>query len=191
MFLSPYYGLAIEILAQAIRPDSLAWGCARDPAVRGQARPWLTADVSFWTAETCGRWCKSAPQLRRGGHCEVGAVRRLQTDTAPRGGAFVKNEGLGFAVPYLHNGAPHDFVPDFLIRLKGTPELKVRPPGPRDEGLRPARGHQARGGGSSAGWTAVNADGRFGQWAFQHGDESERCRLVNHRSTEKRRRTGT
>ena len=35
--------------------------------------------------------------------------------------AFVKNAGLGFAIPYLHNGQPHDYVPDFIIRLKGDP----------------------------------------------------------------------
>ena len=32
--------------------------------------------------------------------------------------AFVKNSGLGFAIPYLHNGQMHDYVPDFIVRLK-------------------------------------------------------------------------
>ncbi len=32
--------------------------------------------------------------------------------------ALVKNSGLGFAIPYLHNGQMHDYVPDFLVRLK-------------------------------------------------------------------------
>ena len=27
--------------------------------------------------------------------------------------SFVKNHGLGFVVPYLHNGKPSDYVPDF------------------------------------------------------------------------------
>jgi type III restriction enzyme len=30
---------------------------------------------------------------------------------------FVKNAGLGFAIPYVHNGRPHDYVPDFIARL--------------------------------------------------------------------------
>jgi type III restriction enzyme len=39
-------------------------------------------------------------------------------DTHPAVEAFVKNVGLGFAIPYLYNGQPHDYVPDFLIQLK-------------------------------------------------------------------------
>src|SRR6266566_1011574 len=35
-------------------------------------------------------------------------------------GAFVKNAGLGFAIPYLHNGEPHDFEPDFIVRLNDS-----------------------------------------------------------------------
>lgn len=35
--------------------------------------------------------------------------------------AFVKNSGLGFAIPYLHNGQMHDYVPDFIIRIKTGP----------------------------------------------------------------------
>ena len=27
--------------------------------------------------------------------------------------------GYGFAIPYLHNGEPHDFEPDFIVRLSG------------------------------------------------------------------------
>jgi hypothetical protein len=33
--------------------------------------------------------------------------------------AFVKNAGLGFAIPYLDNGEAHDYEPDFIIRLVG------------------------------------------------------------------------
>jgi type III restriction enzyme len=42
-------------------------------------------------------------------------------DTHAAVGAFVKNAGLGFAIPYLHDGQPHDDVPDFIIRLKTDP----------------------------------------------------------------------
>jgi len=40
-------------------------------------------------------------------------------DTHDKVEAFVKNAGLGFAIPYLHNGQPHDYIPDFIIRIKG------------------------------------------------------------------------
>jgi type III restriction enzyme len=38
-------------------------------------------------------------------------------DTHPAVAAFVKNEGMGFAVPYFHDGQDHDYYPDFLVRL--------------------------------------------------------------------------
>ena len=32
--------------------------------------------------------------------------------------AYVKNDHLGFAIPYLYEGRSHDYVPDFLLRLR-------------------------------------------------------------------------
>jgi hypothetical protein len=49
-------------------------------------------------------------------------------DTNPAVTAFVKNAGLGFAISYFHDGQPHDFEPDFIIRLKGSEGLITRPP---------------------------------------------------------------
>jgi len=46
-------------------------------------------------------------------------------DTHPAVEAFVKNAGLGFAIPYLYNGQPHDYVPDFLIQLKAQPRVHL------------------------------------------------------------------
>lgn len=46
-------------------------------------------------------------------------------DTHPAVTAFVKNAGLGFAIPYLHNGQPHDYVPDFIVRLNPRPEMHL------------------------------------------------------------------
>src|SRR2546422_8563803 len=45
--------------------------------------------------------------------------------------SFAKNAGLGFAIPYLHNGQVHDYVPDFLVRVQvrseeHTSELQSR-----------------------------------------------------------------
>jgi hypothetical protein len=40
--------------------------------------------------------------------------------------AFVKNASLGFAIPYLDNGQPHDFVPDFIVRLKDPDASPIR-----------------------------------------------------------------
>jgi type III restriction enzyme len=35
------------------------------------------------------------------------------------------NSGLGFAIPYLHNGQMHDYIPDFIIRLKTDPAVHL------------------------------------------------------------------
>ena len=32
--------------------------------------------------------------------------------------AYVKNDHLGFTIPYVHKGRSHSYVPDFLVRLK-------------------------------------------------------------------------
>ena len=36
---------------------------------------------------------------------------------ASGGTSFVKNFGLNFTIPYLHNGKPSDYLPDFVVRL--------------------------------------------------------------------------
>ena len=40
--------------------------------------------------------------------------------------AYVKNDHLGFEIPYLHLGTRHDYVPDFLMRLKQREDDVVR-----------------------------------------------------------------
>ncbi len=75
--------------------------------------------------------------------------------------AFVKNAGLGFAIPYLHNGQTHDYIPDFIIRLKSEPKrhlvLEIKGHDPLEEVKRAA----------AARWiTAVNSDRNYGQWQY-------------------------
>ena len=76
--------------------------------------------------------------------------------------AFVKNAGLGFAIPYLHNGQMHDYVPDFIVRLKTEPAcyliLETKGYDPLEEVKR----------GAAERWVAaVNADGTYGHWAYR------------------------
>jgi type III restriction enzyme len=75
--------------------------------------------------------------------------------------AFVKNAGLGFAIPYMHNGQPHDYIPDFIVRLNGNPprHLVLETKGFDDLADIKAQAAQR--------WVnAVNADGRFGTWVY-------------------------
>ncbi len=75
--------------------------------------------------------------------------------------AFVKNAGLGFAIPYIHNGERHDYIPDFLIRPKGDGAryliLEVKG---FDELVEVKTAAARR-------WvSAVNADRTYGEWNY-------------------------
>lgn len=75
--------------------------------------------------------------------------------------AWVKNAGLGFAIPYLHNGQMHDFIPDFIIRL-AVPEptylvLETKGYDPLDEVKAAAADRWVK---------AVTAAGKHGRWVF-------------------------
>ncbi len=75
--------------------------------------------------------------------------------------AFVKNERLGFAVPYLHDGQMHEYIPDFIIRLKAEGEqyliLETKGYDPLVEVKIQAAERWVK---------AVNADGKHGRWKY-------------------------
>src|SRR5262249_7615865 len=82
-------------------------------------------------------------------------------DTHPRVHSFVKNAGLGFAIPYLHNGEKHDYLPDFLIRLKvETPAHLIL----ETKGFDPL--WEVKQSAALRWTTAVNADDRYGFWKY-------------------------
>lgn len=75
--------------------------------------------------------------------------------------AFVKNAGLGFAIPYLNNGQSHDYIPDFIIRLKTEPVTHLILETKGFDDLAEVKTQAAQR------WvTAVNADGSYGVWKF-------------------------
>jgi type III restriction enzyme len=105
----------IEALLGAIRPDTSGGEAPELPRYETRRGPGSTAEVDFWTSRDVrevvhshlnyivadtGRWEQSAAYL---------------LDTHPLVEAFVKNAGLGFAIPYLHNGQVHDYIPDFIV----------------------------------------------------------------------------
>jgi type III restriction enzyme len=82
-------------------------------------------------------------------------------DTHPMVDAFVKNAGLGFAIPYLYNDQMHDYMPDFIIRVKSNPVvhliLETKGYDPRAE-IKQAAAQR---------WVAaVNAESSYGRWAY-------------------------
>ena len=159
LWLAPYYGFVIERLLQAIRPDTTQGEAPEVPRYERTRGPGSTADVDFFTkrevypvvhshlnyvvADT-DRWEQSAAYF---------------IDTHPAVAAFAKNAGLGFAIPYLHNGQMHDYIPDFLIRLKTEqPEYLILETKGYDLLKSVKRAAAER-------WVAaVNADGSYGHW---------------------------
>jgi type III restriction enzyme len=83
--------------------------------------------------------------------------------------AYVKNDHLGFHIPYLHGGVRHEFVPDFLVRLHPhdgdelVRTLIVEVSGSRkDQATREAKAAAAR----NQWCVAVNNHGGLGRWGF-------------------------
>jgi type III restriction enzyme len=74
---------------------------------------------------------------------------------------FVKNSGLGFSIPYLHNGQMHDYLPDFLIRLQTEQPAHLIL---ETKGFDPLEEVKT---GAALRWVAaVSADGTHGHWAY-------------------------
>lgn len=83
----------------------------------------------------------------------------------PRVLSYVKNQGLGFTIPYRKGTQPHDYLPDFLVSVDvGAAEplnLIVEVKGKRDDDA------AIKADTAKTLWVpAVNNDGRFGRWAF-------------------------
>lgn len=81
--------------------------------------------------------------------------------------SYVKNQNLGFAIPYTLNGEEHQYIPDFIVRLddghgKDNPlNLVVEVTGEKD------RDKEVKVSTATTLWVpAVNNHGGFGKWAF-------------------------
>lgn len=161
VFLSPYYGWVIERLQNAIKGDTTQGESPEVPIYEVNRGPGSTSDVDFWTSR----------EVREVVHSHLNyAVADTKVweqsaayiiDRHPAVDAFVKNAGLGYAIPYLHNGQPHDYVPDFIIRLKTNPPTHLILETKGYDELKDVKRQAAER------WVdAVNADGRYGKWKY-------------------------
>lgn len=161
LFLAPYYGWLVEILLEGIRPDTSQGESAEVPRYEANRGAGSTAEVDFWTSR----------EPREALHSHVNYVvpdtqkweqsAAYFIDNHPATSAFVKNAGLGFAIPYLYNGQMHDYMPDFIVRLKTNPPvhlvLETKGFDPREDVKRAAAERWV---------SAVNADGAYGKWRY-------------------------
>jgi type III restriction enzyme len=162
--LSPWYGWAIERLREAIRPSSRDGDSTERPEYeRGRRRVGSTAEVDAWTSKPVREvsHCHLTFAVADTAQWEQSVAARL--DRNPHVQAFVKNEFLSFAIPYLNNGQDHDYYPDYLVRLRGGEqpftlilEVKGRPD--PEEQVKAQAAHR---------WVvAVNGEGSFGRWGY-------------------------
>jgi type III restriction enzyme len=95
--------------------------------------------------------------------------------------AYVKNQNLGFTIPYTLNGEEHNYYPDFIVRMD---DGHASSPSPRDEGAgrgapdnllnlilectgQKKKDKEAKVTTAQTLWIpAVNNHGEFGRWAF-------------------------
>lgn len=111
-----------------------------------EVRPVIKSHVNYVVADT-RQWEQSAAYF---------------IDKHDEVDAFVKNAGLGFAIPYLRNRQIHDYEPDFIVRLRGKAPRHVIL---ETKGYDPLKDVKRR---AAERWVAsVNADGRFGQWRYE------------------------
>ena len=102
---------------------------------------WVICD-SDWEAEFC-RVAEAHPRVR----------------------AYVKNQGLGFDVPYLMGSTPRNYLPDFIVQVddgeKDPLNLIVEIKGFRGEDAKEKANTM-----KSYWIPGVNNLGKFGRWAF-------------------------
>jgi type III restriction enzyme len=129
-----------------------------------------TRDVDFDTSKrvmpTSADYCHVSDVVADSGWEHTVAERLEEMDEVR---AYVKNDHLGFAIPYVLEGRPHDFIPDFIVRIDDghgddddDPLNLIVEVSGRDLEAKRAKCEAAR-----TLWVpAVNNRGEFGRWAF-------------------------
>ena len=142
------------------------------PLFRRFDREGSTDDVTFLTRKVVVETKKSPVNLVpldgvRGNTWEETVASLLEANADVH--SYVKNDQLGFEIPYTHAGKSHQYLPDFLVRLKKYEDDDVdrkliievsgghKSPGPTTAKADTARNQWC---------TAVNNDGSWGRWGF-------------------------
>jgi type III restriction enzyme len=168
VFLSPYYGWVIERLSNSIEPDVEHGETPEVPRYEINRGSGSTGDVDFWTSRETREIIHSHLNyvVLDTKTWEQSAAFRI--DKHPRVEAFVKNAGLGFAIPYTHNGQPHEYVPDFIVKLRSENKVYLIIETKGYDELSEVKASAARR------WIkAVNADGKYGTWSYSLAKKPE------------------
>jgi type III restriction enzyme len=161
VFLSPYYGWVIEHLTGAIMPDTSQGEPPMLAVYETRRRPGSTSEVDFWTSREVREVMRSHLNYVVADTQQWEQSAAYFIDSHPMVDAFVKNAGLGFGIPYIRNGQSHDYLPDFIIRLKTEPPIHLILELKGYDDLKDVKAQAAQR------WLeAVNAEGSYGRWQY-------------------------
>ena len=160
-FLSPWYGWLVERLVASVRPDERTGEDVELPRAECGRGPGSTVEVDFETRREPYPVVKSHINAVVPDTAKWEQTAAYWLDTNDFVHSFVKNAGLGFAIPYLHNGEHHDYLPDFIVRLAGDGKryliLEIKGYDPIEDVKAQAAQRWVR---------AVNASGGHGIWIY-------------------------
>ncbi len=98
--------------------------------------------------------------------------------------SYVKNDHLGFAIPYVHKGRSHSYVPDFLVRLTKRDEsdvdrtLIIEVSGSQKHAHSPGSPEQKATTARDSWCVAVNNHGGFGHWGYIEMKDPNRFKVL-------------
>ena len=96
------------------------------------------------------------------------STEAFQLDQHPNVSAWVKNDHLGFEIPYMFQGVVHKYRPDYPIKLKDESYLIVEVKGQEDQQDKVKWDYLVE-------WVqAVNEYGGFGKWDWKVVNEPQK-----------------
>jgi type III restriction enzyme len=158
--LNPYFQQAVGILFDSLVPVDESGKTQERPIITpGPAGERSTRHVEFFTGRQPwpAQKCHLNAIVTDTKTWEQAAATAL--DAHPAVVRWVKNDHLGFVVPYRRDGVRKGYLPDFIVELVSGDRLVVEIKGQvGDSELKAQAAHR---------WCqAVNNDGRFGRWSY-------------------------